>query len=105
VKRRENQLFQFVQIDQRDVFEMTWWEVEDMAVYISDIAEAMDDWSMSNAQMRAEEHTIDRVAKKINQTLSKTSEPAKKQFLIHLANRVEELREHLTERLKRDIPR
>ena len=84
---------------------MTWWEVEDLASYLSEMTEAMDEWKLSNSQMRAEQHTIDRVAQKIDQTLKKTSEPEKKQFLMQLAVRVEELREHLTERLKREIPR
>ena len=84
---------------------MTRWETEEMAVYVSETEAALDEWTMSNSQMRLEQDTIDRMAKKINQTLSQTTEADKKAFLAHLANRVEGLRQHLTERLKRDIPR
>ena len=84
---------------------MTWWETEEMAVYISDTETALEEWTMSNAQMRLEQDAVGRVAKKINQTLSQTVEPDKKVFLANLANRVEGLRQHLTERLKRDLPR
>ena len=83
---------------------MTWWEAEEIAIYISDVEAALDEWTMSNPQMRLEQHTVDRVAKKINRTLSETDASDKKLFLTHLANRIEALRQHLTERLKRDIP-
>lgn len=84
---------------------MTWWEAEEMAAYVSNTEAALEEWMMSNAQMRFEQDAVDRVAKKIDQTLSKTIEPDKKVFLANLANRVEGLRQHLTERLKRDLPR
>ncbi|MCD6175121.1 MAG: hypothetical protein J7K65_05045 [Planctomycetes bacterium] len=84
---------------------MTWWEAEEMAVYVSNTEAALEEWMMSNAQMRFEQDAVGRVAKKINQTLSQTVEPDKKVFLANLANRVEGLRQHLTERLKRDLPR
>jgi hypothetical protein len=54
--------------------------------------------------MRIEQHNVDRVVSKLNKTLSETTEPEKRVFIEHLANRVEVLRQHLTERLKRDIP-
>ena len=84
---------------------MTWWEVEEMAVYISDVEAALDEWTMSNSKMRLEQDVVNRVAKKINKTLSQTTEPEKKAFLTHLASRVEGLRQHFIERLKRDLPR
>ena len=84
---------------------MTWWEVEEMAVYISDVEAALDEWTMSNSKMRLEQDVVNRVAKKINKTLSQTTEPEKKAFLTHLAGRVGGLRQHLIERLKRDLPR
>ena len=84
---------------------MTWWEAEEMAVYVSDVEAALDEWTMSNAQMRLEQDAVNRVAKKINKILSQTTEPEKKAFLAHLASRTEGLRQHLTERLKRDLPR
>ncbi len=84
---------------------MTWWEAEEMAVYVSDTEAALDEWTMSNYQMRHEQHTVKQIAKKINKILSRTTVPDKKAFLAHLASRVEDLRQHLTERLKRDIPK
>ena len=83
---------------------MTWWKTEEMAAYISDTEAALDDWAMSNSQMRLEQRAVDRVTEKLNRTLSQTTEPDKKAFLIHLANRIEKLRQDLTERLKRDLP-
>ena len=83
---------------------MTWWEAEEMAVYISETEAALEDWAFSGPQMRIEQHNVDRVASKLNKTLSETTEPEKRVFIEHLANRVEVLRQHLTERLKRDIP-
>ena len=84
---------------------MTWWETEEMAVYVSDTEAALDEWAMSDSKMRLEQNVVDRMVKKINLTLSQTTEPDKKAFLAHLVNRVEVLRQHLTERLKRDLPR
>ena len=83
---------------------MTWWEVEDMATRISDIAAALDEWSMSNFQMRVEQKTIDRITQKINRVLKHTAEPDKQTLLLSLAGRAEELRDLMAERLKRDIP-
>ena len=83
---------------------MTWWEAEEMAVYISETEAALEDWAFSGPQMRIEQHNVDRVVSKLNKTLSETTEPEKRVFIEHLANRVEVLRQHLTERLKRDIP-
>ena len=83
---------------------MTWWEAEEMATYISETEAALGEWSLSGPQMRIEQHNADRVAKKLNAMLTKTTEPEKKVFIEHLASRVEVLRQHLTERLKRDIP-
>ncbi|MHC5161718.1 MAG: hypothetical protein ACYSO4_01135 [Planctomycetota bacterium] len=83
---------------------MTWWEVEDMATRISDIAAALDEWSMSNFQMRVEQKTIDRITQKINRVLKHTAEPDKQTLLLSLAGRAEELRGLMAERLKRDIP-
>ena len=84
---------------------MTWWEAEEMAIYVSDTEAALDEWTMSNAQMRIEQDVVDRVAEKIKKTLSQTAEPDKKAFLAQLASRIEGLRQHLVERLKRDLPR
>jgi len=84
---------------------MTWWEVEEMATRISEIETALDEWTMSNSEMRQEQSEIDRLEKKIDQTLSQSTGADKKVFLVNLAERVEQLRLHLTERLKRDVPR
>jgi hypothetical protein len=82
---------------------MTWWEVEEMVTYVSDVESRLDEWAMSNSQMRLEQISVDRVTKRLDCTVSQTTEPDKKAFLVHLANRVEGLRQHLTERLKRDV--
>ena len=83
---------------------MTWWETEEMADYISDIESRLDEWSMSNPQMRFEENTLNQMTKKIQSILSQTDQAEKRELLEHLTNRIEELRELLIERLRRDIP-
>jgi len=83
---------------------MTWWEAEEIAVYVSETEAALDEWTMSCPQMRIEQHAVDRIEKKLDKMLSKITDPEKKVFIENLANRVEGLRQHLTERLKRDIP-
>jgi hypothetical protein len=83
---------------------MTWWEVEEMAFYVSEAEEALDEWTMSGPQMRIEQHAVDRISVKLEKMRSKINNPEKKVFIENLANRVEGLRQHLTERLKRDIP-
>jgi hypothetical protein len=83
---------------------MTWWEVEEMVTYVSDVESRLDEWAMSNSQMRHEQISVDRVTKRLDRTVSQATDPDKKAFLMHLANRVEGLRQHLTERLKRDVP-
>ena len=84
---------------------MTWWEAEEMASYIADVEAALEEWRMSNAEMRIEQGNIERVAKKIDKIMSETTADDKKLFLTNLVDRIEGLREHLTERLKRDVPR
>ena len=83
---------------------MTWWEVEQMAGYIADLEEAMDEWSLSGPQMRREQQAIDTLKDKIQRSLDRGDEAERKAFLVQLANRVEELRVQLAERLKRDLP-
>ena len=83
---------------------MTWWETEEMANYISDIEARLDEWDMSNPQMRMEESNLDRLEQKIKKTISQTSEAEKKAILEHFTHRIEELRNLLIERLRRDIP-
>ena len=83
---------------------MTWWETKEMADYIFDIESRLDEWSMSNPQMRIEESNLDRLELKIKNILSQTDQSEKREFLEHLTDRIEELRELLIERLRRDVP-
>ena len=83
---------------------MTWWETQEMAEYISGIELRLDEWSMSNPQMRIEENNLNRLEQKIEKILSQTNQDEKKAILEHLANRIEGLRQLLIERLRRDIP-
>ena len=83
---------------------MTWWEAEEIAAYIAETEFALDEWRMSDPQMRIEQNTINRLSLKLEESLPETTEQEKKEFIVHLANRIEDLRMHLTERLKRDIP-
>ncbi|MHC4855656.1 MAG: hypothetical protein ACYS72_04555 [Planctomycetota bacterium] len=83
---------------------MTWWEVEQMAGYIEDLEQAMDEWSLSGPQMRREQQTIDTLIDKIQRTLEQGDEDYRKAFLMQLTEHVEQLRQQLAERLKRDIP-
>ena len=83
---------------------MTWWEVEQMTGYIADLEKAMDEWTLSGTQMRHERQVINSLEGKIQQAFSRTEDGVKKAHLLQLAERVEVLREHLTERLKRDVP-
>ncbi|MHC5119694.1 MAG: hypothetical protein ACYSOH_06715 [Planctomycetota bacterium] len=83
---------------------MTWWEVEQMAGYIEDLEQAMDEWSLSGPQMRREQQTIDTLIDKIQRTLEQGDEDDRKAFLMQLTEHVEQLRQQLAERLKRDIP-
>ena len=83
---------------------MTWWETQEMADYISDLESRLDEWSMSNPQMRIEENNLTRLEQKIEKIVSQTNQDEIRAILEHLASRVEELRELLTERLRRDIP-
>ena len=84
---------------------MTWWEAEQMAGYISDLEQAMDEWSLSGPEMRREQQTIDRLQDKIQHSLDMANtQDGRKAFLLQLADRVDDLREQLVERLKRDLP-
>lgn len=84
---------------------MTWWEVEQMAGYIEDLVQAMEEWSLSGPEMRREQHAVDRLRHKIQHSLDAGhTEDGRKAFLLQLADQVEGLRTQLTERLKRDLP-
>ena len=84
---------------------MTWWEVEQMTLYVNSLEEKLDQWRLSNPKMRVEQQTITRLADKIEKALPATPEMDKKDFLSHLASRIEDLQQHLTERLKREVSR
>ena len=83
---------------------MTWWEVEQIASTVADLEKALDDWALSTLQMRREQVAVDSLNSKIQQALEHADQPDKKVYLVQLANRVEELRQNLTERLRRDVP-
>jgi 50S ribosomal subunit-associated GTPase HflX len=83
---------------------VTWWEAEEMAAYISQTEVALDEWSMSDPQMRIQQNNIDRLEKQLKHSLAEATDQEKKEFIAHLVSRIEDLRMHLTERLKRDIP-
>ena len=84
---------------------MTWWETQEMETYVSDVESRLEEWTMSNSQMRLERDAVSRMVRKVNKTLSQTTESEKKAILTHLTSRIEELQRHLAERLKRDIPK
>lgn len=83
---------------------MTWWEVEQMTGYVVDLEKAMDEWSLSGSQMRHEQHVVNILEGKIQQAFNRARDENKRTHLLQLAERVDILREHLTERLKRDVP-
>ena len=84
---------------------MTWWEVEQMTFYVNTLQEKLDQWRLSNPKMRIEQQKVSRLADKIEEALPDTSDAEKRDFLYHLAGRIEELQQHLTERLKREVSR
>ena len=84
---------------------MTWWEVETLAHSVNGLERRLEEWALSNPKMRIEQEKVTKLAEKIDQALPTAAEADKKDFLVHLAGRVEELREHLTERLKREVTR
>lgn len=83
---------------------MTWWEVEQMAGYVADLEQAMDEWSLSGPEMRREQLAIGTLNDNIQRTLEQADEDERKAFLVQLAERVEALRQQMAERLKRDMP-
>lgn len=83
---------------------MTWWEVEQMVGYIEELEQAMDEWLLSGPEMRRQQQAIDTLSGKIQRTLEQGNEDDRKAFLVQLTERVEQLRQQLAERLKRDIP-
>lgn len=82
---------------------MTWWEVEQLAVYITDVEEALNDWTLTNAEMRTEQSQVQRVAEKIESAVETVEESDKKIFLIQLSSRIDDMQGKLTERLKREV--
>jgi len=84
---------------------MTWWEVEQMTLYVNTLEEKLDQWRLSNPKMRIEQQHVGRLAEKIEKALPDTGDSEKKDFLYHLAARIEDLQVHLTERLKREVSR
>lgn len=84
---------------------MTWWEVEQMTFYVNTLEEKLDQWRLSNPKMRIEQQKVSRLADKIEEALPDTGDAEKRDFLTHLAGRIEELQQHLTERLKREVSR
>lgn len=82
---------------------MTWWEVEQIALYLKEIESGLDTWKFSNPKMRRENDRMTQCAEKIDKELPTINDVEKKDFLIHLADRIGELQEYLTERLKREV--
>lgn len=82
---------------------MTWWEAEQLAVYITELEEALNDWTLTNSEMRTEQKQAQRVYRKLEEAIAFLEEPEKRIFLIQLCSRIEDLQDKLTERLKRDV--
>lgn len=82
---------------------MTWWEVEQLAVYITELEEALNDWTLTNSEMRTEFRKAERVFNKIDSAIMSIDDPEKRIFLVQIHNRIEDLQDKLTERLKRDV--
>ena len=82
---------------------MTWWEAEQLAIYITELEEALNDWTLTNSEMRLEQKQAERVYNRIDTAVITLEEAEKKIFLVQLCNRIEELQDKLTERLKRDV--
>lgn len=84
---------------------MTWWEVEQMTLYLNKVEKKLDEWTYSNPKMRIEQKQITRLSEKIEKALSSTGHVDKRDALVYLASRIQELQEYLTERLKREVTR
>ncbi len=82
---------------------MTWWEVEQMTLYVGEVERDLDEWSLTNPKMRLEQRTVSKLARTIKNNLPTAEDPDKRDFLAHLAARIDDLQEDLTERLKRDV--
>ena len=60
---------------------MTWWEVEQMALYLNTLEEKLDEWRLSNPKMRIEQQKVSQLADKIEKVLPDTGDAKKKDFL------------------------
>lgn len=82
---------------------MTWWEVEQIALYISDLEERVSAWSLSGSQMRREQIKLGQLTQKFQRALPQLQDQKKKSLLIEMKKHTKELVDQLEERLKRPL--
>jgi hypothetical protein len=81
---------------------MTWFEAEQIDMYLDKLERLLDDWQLEPIQMRNENAELTRVLQKVESIPNKdVSNPLMKHYLSDLHHRISQCREQIQERLKR----
>ncbi|MEN6307477.1 MAG: hypothetical protein ABFD91_06945 [Anaerohalosphaeraceae bacterium] len=79
---------------------MTWFEAEQLAKYISELENALDDWAYDNPRLRLELAELDKVERKIKKSIQQRTTDNSFRILAHeVLNRTHHCRNEIRERL------
>ncbi len=79
---------------------MTWFEAEQLAKYISELENALDEWAYDNPRMRLELAELDKIERKINKSIQQRTDDNSFRILTHeVLNRAHHCRNEIRERL------
>ncbi|MBN2513877.1 MAG: hypothetical protein JXB18_13150 [Sedimentisphaerales bacterium] len=79
---------------------MTWFEAEQLAKYIFELENALDEWAYDNPRMRLELAELDKIERKIRKSVQQRTHDNSFRILAYeVLNRAEFCRHEIRERL------
>ena len=81
---------------------MTWFEAEQIDLYVQKMEHLLDEWRLSPAEMRIEDSQLSRVMQKVEVVSNDdTNNPLLRGYLAEMRLRIDHCRGQIQERLKR----
>ncbi len=81
---------------------MTWFEAEEIDIYLKKLERMLDEWRMAPMEMRIEAAELSRVREKVEVVSNDdTQNPVLREYLSEMKHRIETCKRQIRERLKR----
>ena len=81
---------------------MTWFEAEQIDLYLRQLERLLDEWRLEPVQMRVENAELGRLCRKVESVSNDdTSNPVMRRYMVELRRRIAHCNAQIQERLKR----